>query len=70
MAQVTLKQLHSAKKSIAGRLRGLKTVGNYWDGKKSPIVAIKVFDYEVEKMESILMEMKRRLDSAKITIEV
>ena len=71
-SQVSLNDLTQAKKSIAGRLSRLKTTPDRYlsRSRKSPIAAIGVFESEIEVMESVLSTMKKRLDNAKITIEI
>ena len=73
MAQVTLKELYSAKKSIQGRLSRLKRTPGSWRRRvdqSSPIARIGVFSDEIDSMERTLESMRDRLNNAKINIEV
>ena len=70
--QITLEQLHSAKKSVYARLRGIDNIRpSNWQGSKGRgIGAIEAFSYDLDEMERTLRKIQDRLENAKITIEV
>lgn len=83
--EITLQELHSAKSSINGRLKRLRTYRPSWrtfeacrragqmdeHGEiKTPIARLGVFDDEIDRVERAYEAIQSRLNNAKITIEI
>ncbi len=70
--EVSLNLYNRTKMSINGRLRRLRSYKKVWDNydKETPIQEIGVFQAEMDTLEITLINMKKRIDNAKITIEL
>ena len=73
--EIDLYDFSSAKKSVHGRLTRLRKIQpriRDWgcSSRPSPIARIGVFDADIDKMESILQDMQRRLEGARVIIEI
>ena len=70
--EISLSELSAAKSSIGGRLSRLRETRCNWysDSYKSPIAKIDAFQTDIDTMEETLKSMKKRLNNAKITVEI
>ena len=59
---------NSAKRSVSGRLKRLKSSRVHWSNQPSPIQKIGCFAEEIDSMEKTLLSMQSRLDRATIKI--